>query len=130
MMMVDVPYFVIKDNQFEQALQLSIITFIIAQQTYQQALIVVQAITQLVEASTPIPGLAPPAIPVVSFNVPAIIGASLNLVLQLAYFALLLLAFIDLATQLFFILFPPKRMLKACYFKELMQKACAYFIGS
>ena len=51
---VDVPYFVIKDNQFEQALQLSIITFIIAQQTYQQALIVGQAITQLVEASTPI----------------------------------------------------------------------------
>ena len=120
--LVDVPYFVIKDNQFEQALQLAVVSFILGQQTYQQALIVGQAINQLVEASTPIPGLAPPGVPVVSFNVPAIIGASLNLVIQLIYFGLLLIAFIDLATQLFLVLFPAKRKLKACYFKELMTK--------
>ena len=125
--LVDVPYFVIKDNQFEQALQLAVVTFILGQQTYQQALVVGQAINQLVEASTPIPGLAPPGVPVVSFNVPAIIGASLNLVIQLIYFGLLLIAFIDLATQLFLVLFPVKRKLKACYFKELMTKTCQHF---
>jgi len=124
--LVDVPYFVIKDNQFEQALQLAVVSFILGQQTYQQALIVGQGINQLVEASTPIPGLSPTG-PVVSYNLPAIIGASLNLVIQLIYFGLLLLAFIELATQLFLVLFPAKRILKGCYFKELMTKTCQHF---
>lgn len=122
----DVPYFVIKDNQFESAVQLAVIAFILGQETYNQALVVGQAINQLVEASTPIPGLSPVG-PTVSYNLPAIIGASLNLIIQLVYFGLLLVAFIDLATQLFLTLFPPKRKLKAVYFREIMNKVCDHF---
>ena len=42
----DVPYFVIKDNQFETAIQLAVVTFILGKETFSQALIVGQATNQ------------------------------------------------------------------------------------
>lgn len=125
----DVPYFVIKDNQFETALELAVMTYIIGDALYSQGLVVAEAINDLSSASQPILGLGvgvPPVI-VTSFNVPAIIGASLNLILQLIYFGLLLILFIDLATQLILTIFPIKRKLKGTYVKEIMEKSCAYF---
>lgn len=123
----DVPYFVIPDNQFETSLQLAVITFLMAEQTYQIALEVASDVANLIEVSSPIPGLAPPGLPVVSFNVAGIIKYSLILIARLVYLALVLIATINLATQLFLILFPPKRFLKGIYFKELISKSCEYF---
>ena len=125
----DVPYFVIKDNQFEASLQLSVITYLMAKETYEAGERVQKAINLLIEASTPIPGLGVGVPPVVvySYNVPAIIGASLNVIATLIYFALMLIATINMATQLFLIAFPPKRKLKGTYFTELMNKACEHF---
>jgi hypothetical protein len=83
----------------------------------------------LIEASTPIPGLgvgAPPVV-VTSFNVGAIISASIIFIFKLAYYVLLTLALIKLATELFNVLFPAKKYLKATYFVEIMRKGCAYF---
>ena len=58
----DVPYFVIKDNQFETGLQLAIMSYIIGDAVYQQSLAVGTAINNLVEVSAPIFGLASPPI--------------------------------------------------------------------
>lgn len=125
----DVPYFVIKDNQFETALQLAIMSYIIGDAVYQQSLAVGTAINNLVEVSAPIFGLAsPPFVGItISYNVAGIIVHSLNLVLQLVYLGLLVVLLIDLATQLILTIFPPKRKLKGTYVREIMEKCCAYF---
>lgn len=123
----DVPYFVIPENRFELSLQLSIVTFIMAKETFEAGERLVEAVNLLIEASTPIVGLAPPALPVVSVNTPAIIGASLRVIATLVYFGLMLVALTNIATQLFLVLFPPKRKLKGTYFRELLEKSCEYF---
>ena len=128
----DVPYFVIKDNQFETALQLAIMSYIIGDAVYQQSLAVGTAINNLVEVSAPIFGIAPISTPpfftvTTSFNVTGIIVHSLNLVLQLVYLGLLVVLLIDLATQLILTIFPPRRKLKGTYVKEIMEKSCEYF---
>jgi hypothetical protein len=128
----DVPYFVIKDNQFETSLQLAIMTYIIGDALYSQALVTATAINNLVEVSAPIFGIAPITTPpfftvTTSYNVAGIIAQSLNVVVQLIYYGLLIVLLIDLATQLILTIMPPKRKLKGTYVKEIMEKCCAYF---
>ncbi len=128
----DVPYFVIKDNQFETALQLSIITFIMTKELIEAGHKIGQSINLLVEATIPIYGIAPTTTPpfftiTTSFNTPAIVGNAINVLLNIVYFGLILIALIDLASQLFLVLFPPKRKLKGVYFRELLDKACEHF---
>lgn len=119
------PYFIIKDNQFETALELAIITYILTKETIAAAQQIGQANTQLTEASVPIPVVSVP--PGVGYNVPAIIGAAINLTIAIIYFAALVITLFNFATKLFFVLFPPKRYVDACYFTELLEKSCAYF---
>lgn len=119
----DVPYLVIKDNAFIESLQMSVILFIMTKELIDAGDKLLDSINKLIEASVPIPVL-----PVgVGFNVPAIVGASLMVIARLIYFGLILIAVIDLASQLFLTMFPVKRNLKGTYFKELMTKACEYF---
>lgn len=120
------PYFVIKDNVPETLFSLAISTYIIGRELLQATLETINAINDLIEAATPIPGLAPPGIPVVSFNTPAIIRASLNVLFRLAYFAAVLILIVQLATQLYNLLFVPRRWLKGCYYKELWTKGCEF----
>jgi len=120
------PYFVIRDNVPEALLSLSISTYIIARELVEATLQLANAVNDLIEAATPIPGLAPPGVPTVSFNTPGIIRASLNLVVQAAYFAGILLLLSALAVELFQVLFPPRRFLKGCFYYELMKKGCEY----
>ncbi len=122
---IKVPYFIIKDNQFETALELSIIVYILAKEVIAQAQQVSQASTQLTEASVPIPVVSVP--PGVGYNVPAIIGAAINLTIAIVYFAALAITLFNFATQLFLVLFPPKRLVKATYFRELLEKSCEHF---
>jgi hypothetical protein len=120
-----VPYFIIKDNQLETAITLAISTYIMTKELIQATVEVVTAITDLINASAPIPGLSP-AGPTVSYNVSAIIIASLKVIARLAYFAAILIAVINLAGQLFSLLFPPKRNLLGCSFYELLEKSCNF----
>ncbi len=122
---IDVPYFLIKDNQFETALELAIITYILTKETISAAQQISQANTQLTEASVPIPVVSVP--PGVGYNVPAIIGAAINLTIAIIYFAALVVTLFNFATKLFFVLFPPNRYLKATYFRELLEKSCEHF---
>lgn len=120
------PYFVIPDNQAELILQLAVITYLMGKEIYQAALQVSEAGAALIEAATPIPGLSPVG-PTVSYNIGAIIKAAAVLIAYLVYYALLLIALVDLAQQLFAVAFPRKRYLDGTYFKDLCQKSCEYF---
>jgi hypothetical protein len=120
------PYFVIRDNVPETVFSLAISTYIVGRELVEAAFQLANAVNDLIEAATPIPGLAPPGVPVVSFNTPAIIRASLNLIVQAAYFAGILLLLSALAAELFQVLFPPRRWLKGCFYYDLMKKGCEY----
>ncbi len=121
----NIPYFVIKDNQVETAITLFIAIYVMTKELIQAIKDTADAIAELIEASTPIPGLSP-AGPTISYNVGAIVKAGLKATAQLIYTAALLLAVIQLATQMFTLLFPPKRRLLGCNFRDIMQKGCAY----
>jgi hypothetical protein len=120
------PYFVVKDDLAENSISLSISTFILAKELVQASTDLANAINDLVEAATPIPGLAPPGVPTVSFNVPAIIRASLNVLVRTAYLVGITIILTNLVTNLFTILFPPKRFLKGVYAFDLMKKGCQF----
>lgn len=120
-----VPYFVVKDNSAEIALSLSITLYIMVREAIDAALEASKAIQDLVNASTPIIG-ASVAGPVVSTNVGAIISAAIMAAARVAYFAALVIAIINLASQLFKIIFPIKRYLKGIYYKELFEKGCQF----
>lgn len=119
------PYFVVKDNMAEQLLSLSLSLFIVGKELISATRDFADAINDLVEASTPIPGLSPTG-PTVSFNVPAIWRASVNVLVRTIYLAGLLILIVKLANDFFKILFPPKRYLKGAYFYDLMKKGCQF----
>jgi hypothetical protein len=121
----NVPYFIIKDNQIETAITLFISIYIMTKELIQAIKDTADSIAELIEASTPIPGVSP-AGPTLSYNVGAIVKASLKATAQIIYTGAVLLAVINLASQMFVLLFPPKRNLLGCNFMEIMQKSCAY----
>jgi hypothetical protein len=120
-----IPYFIVKDNQLEQSLQLGIATFIMTRELISAIRDTSVAIANLVESATPITGLSP-AGPVISYNFGAIIRASLIAVAQIVYTAALLVAVIKLGTQILTTLFPPIRNFLGIKFNSLMKEACQY----
>ena len=122
------PFFVIKDNQGELIISLSITTYIMTREIIQAGADVQEAGQNLITVSAPIPGLGVGVPPVIttSFNVAGIISASILLLFKLAFFILLAIALVELAKQLFAVLFPAKKFLKATYFTEILEKSCAY----
>lgn len=115
-----VPYFIIKDNQAELALQLALSTYVMTKELIQAVKDTATAISNVVNASIPI--LIPIPIP----NTGAIIQAALLAAAQIIYTAAVLVALIKLGTQLLLLLFPPKRNLLGTSFNELMRKSCAF----
>ena len=120
-----VPYFVVKDNQLEQTLQLAIVTYIMTKELIQAVRDTATAIANVVESATPIAGLSP-AGPVISYNIGAIIRSSLLLVAQVLYTAALLVAVIKLGAQILATMFPPKRNFLGTRFVDLLEKSCQF----
>ena len=120
-----VPYFVVKDNQLEQTLQLAIVTYIMTKELIQAVRDTATAIANVVESATPIAGLSP-AGPVISYNIGAIIRSSLLLVAQVLYTAALLVAVIKLGGQILATMFPPKRNFLGTRFIDLLEKSCEF----
>ena len=120
-----VPYFVVKDNQLEQTLQLAIVTYIMTKELIQAVRDTATAIANVVESATPIAGLSP-AGPVISYNIGAIIRASLLAVAQILYTAALLVAVIKLGGQILATMFPPKRNFLGTRFIDLLEKSCEF----
>jgi hypothetical protein len=117
---IDVPYVLIKDNQAEAGLSLTITIYVMTRETIQAIKDLAESIAALIEAITP-NATVPPLPPAGS-----IISLSIKVAAQLAYTAALLLATIKMAQQMFEILFPKIRYYKACKVKELISKGCFY----
>lgn len=121
----NVPYFVIKDDQLQTAITLAITTYVMVKETIQAAVELVNSISDIIEAATPVLGVSA-AGPTVSYNTGAIITASLKATAKLIYFAALVVALLDMASKLFVLIFPPKYNLLGCKVKELISKGCGY----
>ncbi len=79
-----VPYFIVKDNQLEQTLQLGIMSYIMTRELISAVRDTATAISNVTEAATPITGLSPSG-PVISYNIGAIIRAALIAAAQIIY---------------------------------------------
>ena len=117
---MDVPYFIIQDNQLETALTLAISMYIMTEETISAAKELVESISEVIQAATPSVGTG------VVVDTGDVIVAVLKAAARLIYFAALLVALINLATKMFVLLFPPQRKMKGIKFKELLTKSCAF----
>ena len=117
-----VPYFIVKDNQLEQTLQLGIVAYIMAKELIQAVKDTANAIADVQMAAIPSFTLA--GVPVV--NTGAIVAASLKAAAQIIYTAAVLVAVIKLGGQLLATLFPPKRNLGGVRFIDLLKEACNF----
>jgi hypothetical protein len=112
---IDVPYLIVKENQQELALYLIISTY-----TLTKALI--EGIKQIVVSTTDF-------IKIISIgavvNTGQIISASLLFAANVIYVIALLVALIDLTSQIIELIFPPIRKFKGVTILELMNKGCA-----
>lgn len=117
---IEVPYYIIKDNQVETAITLILAIYIMTEQTLDAGKQLVESISEVIQAVTPSVGVG------VVVDTGDVIVAVLKSVARLIYFALLLVALLNLAVQMFTLLFPPQRKMKGIKFKELMEKACAF----
>jgi hypothetical protein len=114
-----IPYVVVTENQVEQAISLLISLYVMGKELISAGQAVVDSISETIQACTINTGVPP------SVDTGDIIVAVLKAIARIAYFALILALVIDLATQLFQMLFPPIRYFSGCKFKELMTKSCA-----
>jgi hypothetical protein len=114
-----VPYFIVKDNQLEQVLQLGIATYMMTKELIQAIKDTSQAIADVTEAAIPV-GIPPAP------NFGAILRASLKAAAQIIYTAAVLVAVIKLGTTILFTMFPPKKTLNGITFNELLKKSCAF----
>jgi len=116
-----IPYVVVSENQTEQAISLIISLYVMGKELISAGQEYVASVSEVIQATTPNIGVPP------SFDTGDIIVAVLKAVARLLYFALVLALVIDLATQLFQLMFPPIRYFSGCKFKELMVKSCQHF---
>jgi hypothetical protein len=122
----DIPYVVEKKFNLFEILMASIVLFLMVKELTESIKTTAENIGKLSAALTPSPVVSvPPG--VVPVSIGGIIFASLSVILQLAYVALLLLAIIDLSKTLFEALIPPKRKHKGILLKTALTKIANHF---
>jgi len=112
---IDVPYIIVKDNSVELAITLSVSLYIMTRE-------LIQATRDLANLI----GLLATTIGVSGSSVGLILNLTIQTLAQIAYVALLLIAVINLGTQLFLLIFPPVRKIKATKLKELIKRGCEF----
>jgi hypothetical protein len=116
-----IPYVVVSENQTEQAISLFISLYVLGKELISAGQEYVSSISEVIQATTPSVGVG------LVVDTGDVIVAVLKAIARLLYFALVLALVIDLATQLFQLMFPPIRYFSGCKFKELMVKSCQHF---
>lgn len=118
----DVPYVIVKDNQLELLIMLSITTYSLTKESIQAVRDLVDIITApTIEATTP--GVSP-AGPVV--NVGSIIALAIRIAAQIVYTVAITIALINLIKQMAELIVPKVRYLKASKMKELLRQGCQH----
>lgn len=117
----NVPYVIVKDNQLELLIMLSISTYTLTKELIEATKDLVTMVTSpTIEAATPNAGVTP------SFNLGAIITAVLKIAAQLAYTIAIGLALYQTISQLIELIFPAVRNFKANKVKSLIEQGCNY----
>lgn len=116
---VEVPYFIIADNQIETAIMLNVTIYVMTEQVIDQGKELIFAITEIIQATTPSVGTG------IVYDTGDIIAMAMKIVARAIYFGLLLTALIAMATKLYVLIFPPKRKINGVKYLELAKKACA-----
>jgi len=117
---IDVPYLIIKDNAVEIAIPIAISLYVMTKELIQAVSDLATATGNLIQAVTP-NATVPPLPPLGS-----IISLVVTVIAQIIYTALVLVAVIKLAQQLFDLIFPKIRYYKGAKVKELISKGCQY----
>ena len=115
----NVPYIIVKDNQVELLIMLSLSTYSLTKALIEGIQALSDAIADLTEASIPV-GIPPTP------NVGAIISASLKAAARLIYVIALIVALINLIQQILELIFPSVRYFLASKVKELIKQGCEY----
>jgi hypothetical protein len=113
-----VPYFVISPTASEQAITLLVTGYIMTKELIEAGKAVGDSVIELIQALTPNLGFP-------SIDWGDVLALALKAIARILIFALILSAVLDLATQLFLLIFQPKRNFNAVKFKELLTKGCA-----
>lgn len=114
----DVPYIIVKDNQVELLIMLSITTYTLTKEVIQAVKDLATATADLIQAITPD---VPPAA-----KIGDIIALSIRVAAQVVYTALLIIALINLVQQIIELILPKVRNLKANTFRNLITQGCSY----
>lgn len=115
----NVPYVIIKDNQVELLIMLSLSTYSLTKALIEGIQELSKAIADITEASIPV-GIPPAP------NVGAIISASLKASARLIYVIALIVTLINLIQQIMELIFPKVRYFLASKVKELLSQGCQY----
>jgi hypothetical protein len=113
--MIDVPYVIIKDNQIVLLITLGLTTYSLTQATIEAVRDAAEAVADFVET-----------LPLLPANAGAVIAAGIKAAARIVYAAALIIALINLVTQIIELIFPPVRYFKASYFRQLLAQGCAY----
>lgn len=116
-----IPYLIVRDNQLELAVTLSLALFSMTQAAIQAVKDLATTISEGVDAFTPSVGVTGPVI-----NVGGIAAYFMNVVIQTIYVASLLIAITAMATKLFELIFPKVRNLLGCKVKDLIEVSCNF----
>jgi len=116
-----VPYLIVRDNQLELAVTLSLALFSMTQAAIQAIKDLATTISDGVSAFTPSVGVTGPVV-----NVGAIAAYFMNVVIQTIYVASLLIAITAMATKLFSLIFPKVRNLLGCKLRDLIAVGCNF----
>jgi hypothetical protein len=116
---VNVDYVVIPDYQLSYFISLSLATFALAQELAKAVQEIAEGIADLTKAVTPVG--VPPAP-----DWGAIIVATIKLAARIAYALFIIVALVQLITELLNVIFPKIRQFKAVTVKKLIEKGCAH----
>ena len=116
----DIPYVIIKDNQIEIAIPLTITLFLMIKELADATRQLVMDTVDLIGATTPNLGTG------FSMDTGDIISKVLKIIAQIVYIALLLSAIVMMGKQLQELIFPKVRYLKGCKVKDLLTVGCNF----
>jgi hypothetical protein len=114
------PYVIVKDNQLELGLMLSLSTYSLTRELIQSIKDLVTTISQTIQAATPSTGTG------VVIDIGDIIALVLNIAAQIVYIAALVIALIDLIKQLIELIFPKVRYFKVNTVEYLLKTGIEY----
>ena len=117
---IQVPYIIVKDNQLELGLMLSLTIYSLTQELISGIKMLQDTIDAGITAFIPNVGVPP------SMNTGAIVLFALKIIAQVIYIVAIIIALIKLVTQLLELIFPPVRYFRANTIKFLIEQGCNY----